>query len=47
METDLIWNEEMNEEESIEWLLQVGGDNATDRVADIIQHIVDMKYTNA
>jgi hypothetical protein len=47
MEIDLIWNEEMNEEESVEWLLQLGGDNATDRVADLIQHIVDMKYTNA
>ncbi|XP_016659183.1 uncharacterized protein LOC100167634 [Acyrthosiphon pisum] len=43
-ETDL--EEEMDDEETLEWLLQLGGDIGSDLVADMVQHIVDMKYTN-
>ncbi|XP_016659189.1 uncharacterized protein LOC100160101 [Acyrthosiphon pisum] len=39
-------HEGMDEEEIIEWILQLGGDTATNRVADLVQHIVDMEYTN-
>lgn len=46
LESDNIYREGMDEEETTEWLLQLGGDTATDRVADLVQHIVDMEYTN-
>jgi len=46
LETNVVYNEEMSEEENVEWLLKLGGDIGSDRVADIVQHIVDMKYTN-
>jgi len=35
-----------NDEQILECVLQRGGDAGTDRVADMVQHIVDMKYTN-
>ncbi|XP_022176933.1 uncharacterized protein LOC111038225 isoform X2 [Myzus persicae] len=37
---------EMDDEETLEWFLQLGGDIGSDVVADMIQHIVDMEYTN-
>jgi len=46
LEANVIYNEEISEEENVEWLLKLGGDTGSDRVADIVQHIVDMKYTN-
>jgi len=46
LEPDAIYREGMDEEETIDWLLQMGGDTATDRVADLVQHIADMEYTN-
>jgi len=46
LESDNTYREGMDEEETTEWLLQLGGDTATDRVADLVQHIVDMEYTN-
>jgi len=39
-------NDELDDEAKVEWFLQVGGDIGTDLVADMVQHIVDMKYTN-
>jgi len=33
-------------EETVKWFLQLGGDIGSDVVADIVQHIVDMKYTD-
>jgi len=43
---DNTLKEGMSDEEILEWLLQLGGDAGTDLVADMVQHIVDMKYTN-
>lgn len=37
---------ELNEEETTEWMLHMGGDNGTELVADLVQHIVDMRYTD-
>jgi len=45
-ETDVVCDEEMDEEETLEWFLQLGGEIGSDLVADMVQHIVDMKYTN-
>ncbi|XP_050443806.1 uncharacterized protein LOC126847539 [Adelges cooleyi] len=41
--TELI---EMPEEKCLEYRLRVGGDTGTELLADVIQHIVDMGYTN-
>jgi len=46
LDSDATYPEGMDEEETTEWLLQLGGDTATDRVADLVQHTVDMEYTN-
>jgi len=46
VETNVVHRKDMNDEAILEWLLQVGGDTGTDKVADLIQHIVDMGYTN-
>ncbi|KAF0773808.1 CHK domain-containing protein [Aphis craccivora] len=46
LELNVIYDEDMTEEETIQWLLKLGGDIGTERVADMVQHIVDMKYTN-
>lgn len=37
---------ELNEEETTEWMLHIGGDNGTELVADLVQHIVNMGYTD-
>jgi len=39
-------NEDLDDEERINILLQMGGDYGTELVADLVQHIVDMGYTN-
>ncbi|XP_022176943.1 uncharacterized protein LOC111038230 [Myzus persicae] len=44
--TKVVHKENMDDEEIIQWLLEVGGENGTDKVADLVQHIVDMGYTN-
>lgn len=46
LKANVIYNDKMSEEENVEWLLKLGGNIGSDRVADIVQHIVDMKYTN-
>lgn len=46
LELNVIYDEDMTEEETVQWLLKLGGDIGTERVADMVQHIVDMKYTN-
>jgi len=30
----------------MEWSLELRGDTGTDLMADLVQHIVDMEYTN-
>jgi len=37
---------DLDDEVRIEMLLQKGGDYGTEIVADLVQHIVDMGYTN-
>jgi len=44
-EADDVYNEEMDDKEALEWFLQLGGDIGSNLVADMVQHIVDMKYT--
>jgi len=46
LESNVIFNYWMNDEETVEWFLQLGGDNGSDLVDGMVQHIVDMKYTN-
>ncbi|XP_016659180.1 uncharacterized protein LOC100164898 [Acyrthosiphon pisum] len=45
LESNDLKNEEMDDEEMLEWFLQLGGDVGSGLVADIVQHIVDMEYT--
>jgi len=45
LESEDFHIEGMKNEEIIEWFLQLSGDTGTDLVADMVQHIVDMKYT--
>jgi len=42
---DEVYDVEMDEKQSLEWFLQVGGDTGSELVADMVQHIVAMKYT--
>ncbi|XP_016659178.1 uncharacterized protein LOC100166909 isoform X2 [Acyrthosiphon pisum] len=46
LESNIVDNEGMDDEETLEWFLQQGGDIGSGLVADIVQHIVDMEYTN-
>jgi len=47
MERNVTHGEEKTLDESVQRLLKLGGDIGTERVADMVQHMVDMKYTNA
>jgi len=46
LESNAIDNEGMDDEETLEWFLQQGGDVGSNLVADIVQHIVDKEYTH-
>ncbi|XP_022176956.1 uncharacterized protein LOC111038240 [Myzus persicae] len=46
LDADSTLNSEIDEDEQIRILLNKGGDAGTDLVADLVQHIVDMKFTN-
>ncbi|XP_022176931.1 uncharacterized protein LOC111038224 isoform X2 [Myzus persicae] len=46
LERNFIDNVDMDDEETLEWFLQLGGGKGSDIVADMVQHIVDMEYMN-
>ncbi|XP_060870302.1 uncharacterized protein LOC132944808 [Metopolophium dirhodum] len=43
---ELSSSKEINDEDVLELYLEVGGDIGSDILADMVQHIVDMEYTN-